>query len=282
MAKFNEYFRCNGKEYYNPSLDKEEKHFIDPNKIGKINIPGFNGQSAKQRIASFCTYAFELYLSGDLASAYDLLSIPKEVNATRIGWGKVDYHGKGTSYDILEPVFRPIKVIKDAGLSTDSMSKHIEFFTIIAPNFAEDRLSDLITNIICDFLVEFTQFICTEQNIPMVSGAEIEYFDESTKKWCTKVVELPVDELGRPIILIPNKSVVDTYPFRADSFVRSVIFESLQSKALAAGEKISKKKLWKKEVRPLGKGMTKKYVLQEIIRNPKLFDYYLDRLEFFA
>lgn len=80
-----------------------------------------------------------------------MLSHAGEQNATRLGYGDGD-NGKGNTAEGLMKKFSALDSLIDY---IPNMSKP-EDLTIFLPNFAEDGLSDLLTNILHKQLNEFT------------------------------------------------------------------------------------------------------------------------------
>ena len=94
---------------------------------------------------------------------------------------------------------------------------------------------------------------------------------------------LPIDEDGKPIILIPNATVVDDYNFSAGEFVQKVVLLARQNELQNLKQKtFTKNQIRDMEIRPLGKNMVKKYALQKVVNDPQLLTDYLHRIRLFA
>ena len=79
----------------------------------------------------------------DIDRKRELLSHGGEQNGTRFGFGRGD-NGKGNTVNGLLEIFAPLEEL----LPTISTMKKAEDLPLLIPNFAEDGLSDLITNIL--------------------------------------------------------------------------------------------------------------------------------------
>ncbi|WP_055069159.1 hypothetical protein [Clostridium massiliamazoniense] len=71
----------------------------------------------------------------------------------------------------------------------------------------KDSISDITTNVIRKYLIEFTQNQCNIYNIPMTSFKN-NIWDEDLKKWVNIEYKLPSIN-GNRIILVPKSIVTD-------------------------------------------------------------------------
>ncbi|WP_258115690.1 hypothetical protein [Levilactobacillus yiduensis] len=272
VERFNDFFDVSDDSYYDPRLDHDERKFLNTDLLGKCKQEGFGSQDADLLVQGYIGAVVDCYSTGNKQAAHALLGIPCEMNETRIGYGKKPSSGRGPSEEILDGVFESL--IK-SGINMDIAKHRPPVIPLVTKNFDRDRLSDLLTNVISLQLVGFTHHICRKHGIPLIAQETIHYFDLKSTEWEVTTVDLPADGKGRPIILIPRTLVVNKYNFSAGQFVRQVVLTSRQHLLLEQGIKKSKSVLWDEEVRPFGKGMTKKYALYQIHEDPKLFDEYL-------
>ncbi|VDG32760.1 hypothetical protein MUDAN_DOGOELCO_02011 [Lactiplantibacillus mudanjiangensis] len=279
MEHFNNSSDSNDQEYYNARLDQDERRFINPDLFKNYHGVNFDAKAATLQIKNFLADVFALYANGNVKAAAKLLAIPKEVNATRIGYGINPSKGRGTSWKILNDVM--LTVIK-SDLNLQAVEGRIQVIALLAPDFGPDRLSDLITNLISLQLVHFTQAVCREEKVKMPGKQTIKYYDVQKKTWKEKVAELPIDNSGRTIILIPVECVVESYNFSAIDFVKKTILTARQEQLKLEGKKASKQDLIKSEIDPLGVDKYKKYALENIKSDPVLLEEYLHRIGLFA
>lgn len=280
MKTFNDLCKSESNEYYNARLDEDEEKFLNPDLLGKYHGHNFDAQTAIETIEGYFGLVFDLYQSNNLKRAHILLSIPKEINETRIGIGKRPSSGRGTSPEILDKVMHTLLASK---IDIGTVKRRPQIIPIFTPNFGRDRLSDLLTNIICRQLIDFTQRICDKNDVQLSGQKSYTFFDLNSNNWKQDVAMLPIDEDGKPIILIPNATVVDDYNFSAGEFVQKVVLLARQNELQNLKQKtFTKNQIRDMEIRPLGKNMVKKYALQKVVNDPQLLTDYLHRIRLFA
>lgn len=123
--------------------------FIDPILI-EISEDQWS-KEAKILIQSFFDAFFEAYSEKDEIKKTKLLSHAGEQNGTRLGYGRGD-NGKGNTAEGLLDIFAPLENLIQ---EIPTMEK-AEDLPLLIPGFAEDGLSDLLTNILHVQLNAFT------------------------------------------------------------------------------------------------------------------------------
>lgn len=108
-------------------------------------------QEASMTIKSFFDEFYKAYREGDINRKRELLSHGGEQNGTRLGYGRGD-NGKGNTVKGLLEIFAPLEEL----LIAISTMKKVEDLPLLIPDFAEDGLSDLLTNILHEQLNKFT------------------------------------------------------------------------------------------------------------------------------
>ena len=108
-------------------------------------------QGANATVQSFFNAFYEAYRTKNQVKKEELLSHAGEQNVTRLGYGRGD-NGKGNTKQGLLNIFSPL----DSLLQDISTIKKAEDLAVLIPDFAEDGLSDLLTNVLHDQLNQFT------------------------------------------------------------------------------------------------------------------------------
>lgn len=216
-------------EFVDVALNDDTKLFIDP-----CLIENWNNKWAKKVsliIESFFTELYKAYRINDLTMKENLLSHAGEQNSTRLGYGRGD-NGKGNTANGLLKIFRPIetliKKIDTIGVVQD--------LTIFTPGFAEDGLSDLLTNIIHNELNNFTK---EQMNKYGVEPNDIDSFytwDLKSKSWI--LIESPCYRYDKhKILLIPKRIIRSNYLFNVGQYFSRIILERERSKDLWLDDK---------------------------------------------
>ncbi|WP_367297268.1 hypothetical protein [Loigolactobacillus coryniformis] len=290
---FNSHFNVDGKEYLNVILNHDISKYLDPNRFKYVPTKYFDSQAALNVISQFLKTVYSFYEQGKDYLAYPLLTVPKEMNATRLGLSADRPQGTGTSKDILNDLMRTVHRMN---ISPERLNRSPQVLLLFVPNFGPDRFSDFMTNLIAKQLCDFTKKVCLVHGIVDFDKFSISYFNVETRDWDTYDAQLPYDAGGRPIILCPKEAVVDEYNFSPTRYIQRVILAAKQAELIAQDSprvkhKFSKQKnqmipvpptkkeLYNTEVKPLGKNGPKKYALRESLKQPKLFADYLGTTE---
>ncbi|MBL1228291.1 hypothetical protein IW492_03465 [Enterococcus sp. BWB1-3] len=296
MVKFNEFFNVRGNEYVDIDLATDTTVFLDPNKIKKVGAGLFKSQLAESKIMAYFLNVNNLYSIGDKSKAFSLIDCSKEINATRLGYSSGKSVGKGASPEILDEVFSKIQ---ELGKLDSSLFSQPCLIPLFVNNFGEDRFSDLITNIICKELSEFTYEICKKYDIQKLKKFKLNgYYDLEDQCWKSIEVMLPYDGDEKPIILVPREMTVNKYDFTVREYIGKVILvqkqmEHLDKKSPLVNVKWvkskndfvysppSKKLLRKVEIKENypNRGGSKAYAIEESVKQPHLLIQYIRFVE---
>lgn len=297
MIKFNSLFNVNGEEYENINLDSDTPLFLDPNKIKNVRTTMFDAKLADNKIMAYFLNVNKLYAAGKKSEAFALIDCSKEINATHLGYSRGNSAGKGASPEILDKVFSQIQKLGD--LEESLLSKPC-LIPLFVKNFGEDRFSDLITNIICKELSQFTLEICKKYNLlSQTKTFQLNgFYDLEEQKWKTIDVILPYDQNGKPIILVPKEMLVKKYDYTVQEYIGQVILVQKQMEHLKNHTPLvtikwvkgqqkfvhyppSKKILRQEEIKTNypNRGGTKEYAISESLKHPHLLIQYIRLVE---
>ncbi|WP_338749810.1 hypothetical protein [Bacillus sp. FJAT-52991] len=223
--KFSEYFELEDVtqadlDFLDGLINKDVPLYIDPSQIEVQEGRWF--QESARIINSFFDRVFTLYREGKIEAAESLLKNAHEPNETKLGVSQNKPQGKGTSSEKLIEVFRHVI---DQGLFRDELISEYSDLTIFVKDFAEDRMSDLVTNLLREKLAEYTieqsniyGFELTE--VPVEIGVA---WDAETLNWKT-VNQRALMANGSLLLLIPKSIVVQKYLFTVEEYLSKVVF----------------------------------------------------------
>jgi len=123
--------------------------FIDP--ILLTSADDEWSQEAGRVVKSFFDTFYEIYRNEDKEKKFELLSHAREQNGTRLGYG-CGNNGRGNTAQGLLEIFSPLEYLLKEILTVNKA----EDLPVLLPNFADDGLSDLLTNILHEQLNKFT------------------------------------------------------------------------------------------------------------------------------
>ncbi len=206
-------------DFVNTSILHDTKLFVDPVLI-EVGSSTFCGV-AKNKTSDYFHNLYEAYyITNNEERKKYLLKHAREINDTHLGYAKK--YGRGNTEDGLYEIFKGI----DKYIESIKIQKLFEL-VLYVPNFAEDGMSDLLTNILYKELSEFTVQQCEKYGIKTMTCPELRYYWESeTHTWEKYSGESLVID-GHIHLLVPKEIVQTHYRFTTDNFLRSVIVENI-------------------------------------------------------
>jgi hypothetical protein len=198
---FNDHFGVHLKkvEYVNILLNSDLELFIDPYNI----VNNLDKRIAKKlylRSKVFLETLNQNYIiPNDRKNGMPFLSHLREANEYGLGYSK-NNKGKGIGKSKAEVVFESLHNNKfaKAGVTITNEAHNV---LLLVKGIGQDNMSDTLANVCRDIFAEFTYQQCLKHGIPTYDTI-IEYFDVGTKKWTTKIVQLPFYK--KHIILVPK------------------------------------------------------------------------------
>lgn len=206
-------------DFVNVAVNDDNLLFIDPCLIERWNDAW--AIKAMKHIKSYFDCLFKAYAEGNRKDMRSLLSHAGEQNATRLGYGKGD-NGKGNTADGLMEIFKPleqlISQIKTIGKAED--------LPLLIPGFAEDGMSDLLTNILHECLNEFTMEQMRKYGVLSNDTKKFYTWDLLSCEW--KNIEKAVYSVnGKELLLVPKQIVRKKYLFRVSQYFTRIVLERM-------------------------------------------------------
>jgi hypothetical protein len=213
--------------------------FIDPMLIETANDKWC--KDANAIVQSFFDAFYEAYRMNDQVKKAELLSHAGEQNGTRLGYGRGD-NGKGKTRQGLLKIFSPLELL----LQDISTMQKAEDLSVLIPDFAEDGLSDLLTNILHDQLNQFTLMQMKKYGVE--SNAVKPFWTWDIEEACWKEVmksSYYVD--GQELLVVPKHIVRKKYLFSIDQYFNRIILERIRDEGgyMDDGKPIPKKEVVK-------------------------------------
>ena len=191
-----------GLEIVEINMQVDNRHFIDPYKIIESNSE--IAKISRKSIVSFFECFFECIKKGDTGILYELGIDLHEINATCLGYGEgKNPKGKGFSYNDLLKIYTNSRKLKDMQLE--------DFFDVLVftSRLGSDKVSDLVTNLIQFYLIDFTIECCLKNGIKFeLKEEKVKKWDISNKKWVKYKKHIPFIK-DKPILFIPKEIISD-------------------------------------------------------------------------
>ena len=224
-------------EFVDVVVNDDNRLFIDPVLIET----GHNKWciEANAIIQSFFNKFYKAYEQGNQTTKAEILAHAREQNGTRLGYGN-GHNGKGNTADGLLCVFKPLEQL----ISDIKTMKKPEDLPVLIPDFAEDGLSDMLTNILHDHLNQFTLQQLSKYGIN--NFVHIKFWTWNRFTECWEIVDRPcycID--GRELILVPKSIVRKNYLFKTHQYFNRIILERMREEGYYArdGKPIPKKEI---------------------------------------
>lgn len=201
--KFTNHFsvKDNNIEFVDIPVDKEDllaficPFLIENNKADKVV------SKVSKKLRNFLTELNTTYIkTNDFKNGIPFLDHLHEPNEYHLGYSDSN-KGKAVSKSKAKDIFQFLRNNKFArqGFSITNEAHNV---LLLVDGIGQDIMSDIIANVCRDIFADFTLAICNKHSIN-TSNTNIEFYNDSTKKWETKVIGLPVNYSH--IILTPNK-----------------------------------------------------------------------------
>lgn len=178
-------------EHLNWNEDNEV--FLDPLKIIKLKVP-LSSRTEENIISYFNTF-FEAVKRNDVVTVREIGNNLHEINAARTGYGRGKYpSGRGFCVNDLIEIYNNAQELNEITLE--------DFYDVFAltPNVGNDKISDLVINLIYDDLLDFTFNICVKYNVPFTEKEKVIFVWNSEQcKWFSH---------KRRIVLINDKELI--------------------------------------------------------------------------
>jgi hypothetical protein len=262
-------------DWFDPRMSLDTPLYIDPFMVFKSKNPLFS--NAKKKFFDFFKAAFELAHEAVFSElAYKkletILKFP-EVKEVCLGVSKKGTSGSGSGGGGSKNFAEAFVKLAKAGYKDIRHFEEIEIFT---EGIGEDKISDATANIIKLELIEYTQSICKNFNVPTLRYAiQNTSFDFEYKAWDGCIFSLPnnpfFDKTQRAVILVPKELLRAFHVIGSDGFVEYISGKKNEELRAYLNYEINQK-LKKVDIK-------KKIIVDFAQRHPKLIREYIKYVE---
>lgn len=209
----------NGYDFIDANLNGDTKLFIDPCLI-EISTHEI-AELCTNTINSFFDRFFSIYRDGSRTQKIEILSHAREENSTHLGYG---HPGKGKSAGNLLARFRPLETLIQE-IPTISLGHDLP---VLINGFAEDGMSDMLTNILHQPLNNYTiNRLATYGRIPDSTTAFFSW-NAVSNSWVLHEHQPCFSYRGKPVMLVPKQFVRKGYLFSTSQYLERVIVERIR------------------------------------------------------
>lgn len=264
-------------EFVDVKLAPDTKLFLDPCLIA-LEFSDWAVQ-ANRTVKSYFDQFYSLYRNNsDDKEKLALFAHAHEINATHLGYGNGN-NGKAKTPQGMLFTFRGIPQLMKNGIPFSAACD----LPLFIKDFAEDCLSDMLTNILFKNLMDFTIAQCIRYNARMVDAPSgLHYWNADTAVWEEYSGSCLIHN-GKLLLLVPKKAVRNRYYFTTEQYFRGIILARMKEESAYRDSKgkvqyIPKKVLWKKA---MGNDDTQSCVRRYTAEDPSYLSEYHSKLPSF-
>jgi hypothetical protein len=240
---------------FDVSLINDLPLFIDPFLLFNSSKPEY--QDLHGKIIEYLRFLRNKALSGELdAGLMEAWFTFREVKQTWLGYSLTGNGGTGLGTSFARALHRNLgAVFPDFGDENVTRGSHLEKLCLIADGVGRDNISDFSTNLIKDYLIDFTEELTAkhlnadQRRVVAVPKAR---FDQKTETWITRKAELPfingdyvlltpIDMLTKDDVWINRTDLVEEYSEVAASVSNEQLRAQLNNYFFRALQEIQKR-----------------------------------------
>ena len=204
--------------------------FIDPYRINSSK--SILLKEAKKKVIDYFDIFFDAVKNNSIDTVEIIGKELHEINATKLGYTSNVSRPNGNGFclrDLINIFYEAQKA--DKKLLIEDMPDVLVF----AENIGPDKVSDLVTNIIYEDLLEFTRQIIIKYNLPIKFEERKKWiFDFYDWKWVNRKVLIPIVD-NQEIIFIPEGIASGKEIFSYKSFYHDLVYPYYKSNASMYG-----------------------------------------------
>jgi len=182
-----------------PFLDEDIPLFVDPFRLWQS--PSYQDNGLHVLFRNVINQLGKMYVDGERTRAIETLIRISECNEVGLGNSKTRSGkriGVGLANDILG-LYETIPAVNKYGL------EHPEVIQLLVKGISKDRISDIASNILGSFLIDYTIQECGQYGIP-TEKCEIEFLDVKSMSMKKESCKLPVNPNTRQVLwLVPKR-----------------------------------------------------------------------------
>lgn len=206
-----------------PFLDEDIPLFVDPFRLWQSPSYQDNGLHALFR-TTFNNLG-KMYIEGQRVKAVELLKRISECNEIGLGNSKSRNGkriGEGLAKDVLN-LYDTIPAVKKHGF------EHPEIIQLLVNGISKDRISDLVSNILGSFLIDYTIQECQQYGIP-TEKCEIDYLDVKSMSLKHEYCNLPVNPNTKQALwLVPKRWLRKSMWLNDDDYLNHYLVSHIES-----------------------------------------------------
>ena len=262
-------------DFLDVDIYNDIKLYIDPYAFELI--PSEFSDRCKFYIQNYFDTLINYITIGDIDSARKILLELREPNETHLGMSKEESKGRGLGPFLASQI---LDSLQESEAIKTGLLQSIEESALLVPGVSYDIISDIVTNIIRQELISYTQDMAELYNIPLEDNVNSgPLWNTDTKQWYSKLVSLPKTDKGI-LILIPKAIIRKRTNYDIDEYYNYYVLDFLRTQEFKAGSgliellKNGKRRITKKSLEAKYGSEKKAVSVRETLKNPEIINKY--------
>ena len=206
-----------------PFLDEDIPLYVDPFRLWQS--PSYQDNGLHVLFKNAFNNLGRMYVEGQHTKAVDVLKRISECNEVGLGNSKTRSGrriGNGLAKDILS-LYETIPAINKYGL------EHPEIIQLLVNGISKDRISDIVTNMLGSFLIDYTIQECRQYGIP-TEKCDVEYLDVKSMEMKEENCELPINPNTKQVMwLVPKRWLRKSLWLNDDDYLNNYLVSLIEA-----------------------------------------------------
>ena len=206
-----------------PFLDEDIPLYVDPFRLWQS--PSYQDNGLHVLFKNAFNNLGRMYVEGQHTKAVDILKRISECNEVGLGNSKTRSGrriGNGLAKDILS-LYETIPAINKYGL------EHPEIIQLLVNGISKDRISDIVTNMLGSFLIDYTIQECRQYGIP-TEKCIVEYLDVKSMEMKEENCELPINPNTKQVLwLVPKRWLRKSLWLNDDDYLNNYLVSLIEA-----------------------------------------------------
>ena len=206
-----------------PFLGEDIPLYVDPFRLWQS--PSYQDNGLHVLFKSAFNSLGKMYVEGERIKAVEILKRISECNEVGLGNSKSRAGkriGDSLAKDVLS-IYETIPAVNKYGL------EHPEIIQLLVNGISKDRVSDIASNMLGSFLIDYTIQECRQYGIP-TEKCEIEYLDVKSMSMKKESCELPVNPNTKQVLwLVPKRWLRKSMWLNDDDYLNHYLINSIEN-----------------------------------------------------
>ena len=206
-----------------PFLGEDIPLYVDPFRLWQS--PSYQDNGLHVLFKSAFNSLGKMYVEGERIKAVEILKRISECNEVGLGNSKSRAGkriGDSLAKDVLS-IYETIPAVNKYGL------EHPEIIQLLVNGISKDRVSDIASNMLGSFLIDYTIQECRQYGIP-TEKCEIEYLDVKSMSMKKDSCELPVNPNTKQVLwLVPKRWLRKSMWLNDDDCLNHYLINSIEN-----------------------------------------------------